>query len=236
MKAKGVDLSLLGPLEGMDIGCEPGDIETRLPLIKQFSGLRWSVSAGPWCLGRGKSVSQLISQLKEDCGKLRPDFIGETGIDRHYNYGEKGEMEELFIACIELANELNLPITVHNREADKTVLEILRTHRADRRGIIHCFSGDRESARQFLDLGYAISFAGNVTYKSNEALREAVSYVPDSSILLETDSPYLSPVPVRGRVNTPLNISYTYEFAAQLRGTSAQELNEKVKQNYFSIL
>ena len=69
-------------------------------------------------------------------------------------------MEELFIACIELANELNLPITVHNREADKTVLEILRTHRADRRGIIHCFSGDRESARQFLDLGYAISFAG----------------------------------------------------------------------------
>ena len=152
------------------------------------------------------------------------------------NYGEKGEMEELFIACIELANELKLPITVHNREADKTVLEILRTHRADRRGIIHCFSGDMESARQFLDLGYAISFAGNVTYKSNEALREAASYVPDSSILLETDSPYLSPVPVRGRVNTPLNISYTYEFAAQLRGTSAQELNEKVKQNYFSIL
>ena len=210
MKAKGIDLSLLGPLEGMDIGCEPGDIETRLPLIKQFGSLRWSVSAGPWCLGRGKSVSQLISQLKEDCGKFRPDFIGETGID--------------------------LPITVHNREADKTVLEILKTHRADRRGIIHCFSGDRESARQFLDLGYVLSFAGNVTYKSNEALREAASYVPDSSILLETDSPYLSPVPVRGRVNTPLNIRYTYEFAAQLRGTSAQELNEKVKQNYFSIL
>ena len=164
------------------------------------------------------------------------DFIGETGIDRYWNYGREGEMEELFRLHLRLADELDLPVVVHSRDADSETAGILRDHCPSRKGIIHCFSSDTAAARTFLDLGFMISFAGNVTYKANEELRKAAAYVPLDRILLETDSPYLSPVPLRGRPNTPASIVHTYTLVAGLRGLAPQQLDEIVRDNYLSIL
>lgn len=235
MKAKSV-LDGLAAAEGMDIGCEPGDIDRRLELMKRFSGLHFSIAAGPWCLRNGTEVQDLVSLIRKDCDRHRPDFIGETGIDRYWNYGREGEMEELFRLHLRLADELDLPVVVHSRDADSETAGILRDQCPRRRGIIHCFSSDTAAARTFLDLGFMISFAGNVTYKANEELRKAAAYVPLDRILLETDSPYLSPVPLRGRPNTPASIVHTYTLVAGLRGLAPQQLDEIVRDNYLSIL
>ena len=237
MMRRGVDLSSLGPIEGMDIGCDPGDISQRLELLALFPGLHFSIAAGPWCLGKGGAdVRLLVDAVRQDCLAHRPDFIGEIGIDKHWAYGEDGQMEELLCAQLALADELELPVAIHTRDADSQTLAILKAHANRKRGIIHCFSSTWAEAVSYLDLGYHISFAGTVTYKANEALREAAARVPEDRLLLETDSPYLSPAPVRGRINTPVNIAHTYELVASLRGTSAERLNEIVKENYLSIL
>lgn len=236
MKEKGIDIESLSGIEGMDIGCEPGDIVRRLPQIRHFAGLHFSIGAGPWCAGKGKSAQTLKDEIVTDALKYRPDFIGEIGLDYYWNYGEKGEMEEIFSLQLDAADELGLPVVIHNRDADEAVLSIMRTKKLKRKGIIHCFSSTVESAKAFLDLGFMISFAGNVTYKSNEELRKAASCVPLDRILLETDSPYLSPVPLRGRLNSPLNIEHTYSLVSKLKNVSAEELDRIVRENYLSIL
>ena len=137
---------------------------------------------------------------------------------------------------LDIADELNLPVAIHTRNADVKTLEILSSHRNEKRGLIHCFSSGIKTAKAFLDLGFCISFAGNVTYKSSDELRAVAAYTPLECILLETDSPYLSPVPMRGKTNTPLNIEYTYKTIAEIKKISSEELNEIVKENFKRIL
>lgn len=222
-------------LEGMDIGCEPDDINRRIDGIRKYN-LHFSIAAGPWCLNGQDDICSLCERIRKNISDWKPDMLGETGIDFHWNYGRKGQMEELFDGMLTIAEDFNLPLVVHSRDAHEATVSVLREHSLEKRGIIHCFSYDRKSAAEYLDLGLMISFAGNVTYKSNEELREAAVYVPDDSILLETDSPYLAPIPLRGKANVPANIRYTYEFVAGLRRTTAEALNSLVKQNYMSML
>ena len=233
---KGIAIDELGHLEGMDIGCEPGDIDRRAPLIARFPGLFHSIAAGPWCAGHAMDVDGIVARIEHDARSSGAHFIGEIGLDYHWNYGTEGDMESLFEAQLELAGALDLPVAIHNRDADEQTIRILRRHHVARGGIIHCFSSDRAAAEAFLELGYHISFAGNVTYKSNSKLVEALKAVPLDRLLLETDSPYLAPVPMRGRVNTPLNIAHTYAFVAAVKGIDAEALDRIVRDNFYSIV
>jgi len=236
MKEKGIDIDNLDLNYGMDIGCEADDILYRLPLIEKHPGLVYSMGAGPWCTSHEESAKEQVMLLEKHIKENHPVCIGEIGLDYFHSYGSVEKQKELFKLQLELASKLHLPVAIHTRDADEDTIEILREHSFPRRGIMHCFSGSRELARTALEKGFFLSFAGNVTYKANSHLAVIAQEVPLESLLLETDSPYLSPVPLRGRLNTPLNIEYTYGFIAEKRGMKMEDLKEAVKENFKAFL
>ena len=135
----------------------------------------------------------------------------------------------LFAAQLEEARKRHLPVVIHTREADDDTLGLLREIPSS--GVIHCYTGTPEAAKKFLDLGFYISISGIVTFKAAQNVRDSALVVPDDRILIETDSPYLAPVPMRGNPNEPAYIRHTCEFLAALRGTSAADFAELTFKN-----
>jgi len=156
--------------------------------------------------------------------------VGECGLDYYRNLSTPEEQRRAFVAQIELATELRLPLIVHDREAHQEVYQLLREHGA-KRGVMHCFSGDWDFARRCLDLGFFISLAGPVTFKNPRDLPDVARRVPTDALVLETDSPYLAPVPRRGTRNEPANVRYTAECVAALRGVELDQLAEQTSAN-----
>ncbi|RJQ50141.1 MAG: YchF/TatD family DNA exonuclease [Nitrospiraceae bacterium] len=150
--------------------------------------------------------------------------IGEIGLDYHYLHSTKGVQVEAFIKQIALAKEADLPIIVHSREAKSDTIRILREEAPEVPGVLHCFSGDIEMAREAMGLGFYISIAGPVTFKNAKSLREIAGFIPDDFLLIETDAPYLSPVPMRGKRNEPSFLKHTAEAVAEIRGISVSDL------------
>lgn len=160
--------------------------------------------------------------------------VGEIGLDYHYSPETREKQIQLFSAQLELARELDLPVIIHTREAWEDTLAVLK--KIPSRGIIHSFTGTPEEAKSYLDLGFFISFSGIVTFKKADNVREAVKAVPDDRILIETDSPYLAPVPMRGQANEPAFVRHTCEFLAKFRGMDAEEFAELTFTNGERIL
>ena len=150
--------------------------------------------------------------------------LGEIGLDYHYSPETREAQMKLFASQLEEARKRDLPVVIHTREADDDTLGLLRD--IPSRGVIHCYTGTPESAKKFLDLGFYISISGIVTFKAAQNVRDAALVVPDDRILIETDSPYLAPVPMRGNPNEPAFIRHTCEFLAALRGVSAADFAE----------
>ena len=153
--------------------------------------------------------------------------IGETGLDRHWDYTPLEQQQEYFARHMELARRRELPFIVHMRDCDAEILEALReaNKKGDLRGVMHSFTGDDAMAAECVALGLHISFAGMITYKKSQVLRDCAATIPDDRLLIETDCPYLSPEPVRGqRPNEPALIRHVAECVAQVRGRSLEEL------------
>jgi TatD DNase family protein len=158
--------------------------------------------------------------------------IGETGLDYYYDNSPRPQQRAAFARFIQLARALGLPVVVHLRNADADALEIMRAEGArDAGGVIHCFSGDAASARAFLDLGFAISFSGIVTFKNAAPLREAARVVPADRLLVETDAPFLAPVPCRGRRNEPALVRHTAAALAEVRSEPPETIAERTRTN-----
>jgi len=155
-------------------------------------------------------------------------FVGETGLDWHYDHSSREQQEAAFRAQIRLAKRLRKPLMIHTRSAPEETLRILEGEGASAvGGIIHCFSEDRAFAARALDLGFHLSFSGIVTFpKKAEAVREVARWAPEDRILVETDAPFLAPVPYRGRTNEPAFVRYTAETVAELRGVSLAHVAE----------
>jgi TatD DNase family protein len=160
--------------------------------------------------------------------------IGEIGLDYHYDHSPREIQKLTLIRQLELAREARLPIVIHCRDAWSDLTEIIQAHweSSGLGGILHCFSGDRQDALKFLNWGFQVSFAGNVTYKKAENLREAAREIPLDRLLTETDCPYLAPVPYRGKRNEPAFVIEVTRTLAALRNLSAEELGEIVAQNF----
>lgn len=156
--------------------------------------------------------------------------IGETGLDFYRDGAPRADQARAFADHIALARDAGKPLVIHCRQAENEVLDQLEAQAAGVQVIIHCFSMPHSLAR-CLDAGYAISFAGNVTFKNATELAQAAALVPDEKLLIETDAPYLAPVPKRGRENRPAYVVHTAAFLAQLRGVSVQQLAETVQRN-----
>jgi len=160
--------------------------------------------------------------------------IGEIGLDYHYSPETREAQRALFAEQLELARSRDLPVVIHTREADDDTLALLRE--IPSRGIIHCYTGTPEAARQYLDLGFFISISGIVTFKAADNVRASALVIPDDRILIETDSPYLAPVPMRGVPNEPAYLKYTCEFLAKLRNAAVEHFAALTFQNAERVL
>ena len=160
--------------------------------------------------------------------------IGETGLDFYYEHSPRAAQEESFRAHIAAARETGLPVIVHTRDADEDTVRILREEQAAGpfTGLIHCFSTSAELAEAALDLGLCISIAGILTFKKAEALRETIKAVPLDRLLVETDAPYLAPVPKRGKRNEPAYVVHTAAALAELKGVTPDEVAETTTANF----
>ncbi len=162
--------------------------------------------------------------------------VGEIGLDYHWMVESKAVQEQVFRRQIEISKQLNLPFQVHSRDALKETYHIIKSEGVGSAGaIMHSFSGTYEEAKKFLDLGMMLSFSGVVTFKKAVAEQEAVSKLPLDRILVETDAPYLTPVPYRGRENTPAYTRYVVEKIAELRGLPIETVAEKTYENAMRI-
>ncbi len=159
--------------------------------------------------------------------------VGETGLDRHWDFTPFDVQQDYFDRHLRLAQQRGLPFIVHTRESEADVLAMLREarRRGPLHGVMHSFVGDANVAAECLELGLYISFAGMVTFKKSTALRETAASIPADRILIETDSPYLSPHPLRGRRNQPAHLVHTAKCVAEVRGTSIEEFARQTTEN-----
>lgn len=195
---------------------------------ERFPGVFASVGFHPQ--EAGLATAEALQQIEELVAQPRVVAIGETGFDFYHDNWPHDLQEEVFVQHIAMARHHRLPVVIHTRDAAERTLEVLERHGGGLTVILHCFS-----LPHLLDVvvsrRYYISFAGNVTYKSATALQEAARIVPADLLLLETDAPWLTPVPLRGRPNRPALVAKVYEFVAGLRGSSVQDLARQVAEN-----
>jgi len=160
----------------------------------------------------------LASELMEWLAHPKAVAVGETGLDYHYMHSPRDVQLSVFERHLDIAEERKLPVVIHSREAEADTLDILRSRKGRLRGVLHCFSGGPQMARQVLDVGFYISIAGPVTYRKAEELRQVVRETPIERLLIETDAPYLAPVPHRGKRNEPAYLVHTAQQVAAIKG------------------
>ncbi|NQV37724.1 MAG: TatD family hydrolase [Candidatus Marinimicrobia bacterium] len=170
-----------------------------------------------------------LDQLKPFFSEKKVVAVGEIGLDYYWDYALPEIQKKRFAEQVELAKSIDLPIIVHNRDADADVIEILKSV-GHNRGVAHCFSSDYLTAKAFLDLGFYISFAGNLTFK-NTNLRDIAKAIPLEMTLVETDSPFLSPMPFRGKRNEPARTKLIAEELAKVYHTTFEEIAQKTTEN-----
>jgi TatD DNase family protein len=158
--------------------------------------------------------------------------LGEIGLDYHYNHSPPQDQRRAFIKQIRIAHDARLPIVIHTREADEDILAILKDEGAEELGgVIHCFSSTLDFAKQTLDMGFYISFSGIVTFPNAEEIQKTAKEIPLDKILAETDTPFLAPLPHRGKPNEPAHVRYVVEKIAELRGLDIEEAAEVILEN-----
>ena len=161
-----------------------------------------------------------------------PKFValGEIGLDYYYDNSERDKQRAWFDCQLKLARDINKPVVIHTRDAMADTIDILKANKGAS-GIVHCYSGSRESAKILLDMGFFISFAGPLTFKNANTALEVAAYVPDDRLLIETDSPYLAPVPYRGKRNCPVYVAEVAKKLAEIRGVSREYIESLTFEN-----
>jgi len=218
----------------LDIGTEPGDLAPRLGRYGAYPFLRFSTGLWP---GRTalERPGEALAALEKDAASESCSALGECGLDYHHMEAPPGQQIALFEAQVEIAMKRRLPLIVHSRDAFADTLSVVSKAGMSIPIIIHCFGYGEAEAGKFLESGCMLSFAGNVTYKNSDSLRRALAIVPAENLLVETDSPYMNPMPRRGRPTTPLDIIRTIEAAAAVKNMTIRELSHIVHANAIRI-
>jgi TatD DNase family protein len=211
----------MGVIGILDVGTLPGDLERRRVCFGNVPFVRFASGLHPGNVGDADMVGELRT-LRKQARAGAITAVGEIGLDYYRGVENKADQLHALVAQVEIAREFDLPVVIHNRDADTDVVTVLGEYRPS--GVMHCFGQSVEFCRSCLDLGMYISFAGNVTFRNATDLQEVARFVPGDRLLVETDAPVLSPVPVRGRPNHIGHLGFTIEFVAQLRGGGPEEL------------
>lgn len=203
-------------------------------VVKNYDQISLSAGMHPThAIGDALTVDKIIQYATKD----KVVAVGETGLDYFYQK-DKPEWQRLrFRHHIEAAKSVNKPVIVHTRDAQKDTIDIIKEESAkDCGGVIHCFTEDWEFAKKALDENFYLSFSGIATFKTAEQIREVIRKVPENRFLIETDSPYLAPVPMRGKQNQPAYVKYVAECVAKERNISVEDVASISKQNFYNFL
>ena len=221
----------------------PGETAAAVERARAAGVTRIMSVGGSEALNRGTDgfAWRAIGWDRDQVGKELPELdyagvsaVGEIGLDYHYSPETRAAQLELMGRQLELARELDLPVVIHTREADDDTLGLLRE--IPSKGIIHCFTGSPAFCRRLLDLGFYVSISGIVTFRAADNVRESALVVPDDRILVETDSPFLAPVPMRGNANEPAFLVHTAKFLAKLRGAPEEDFAALTVRNALAVL
>lgn len=215
-----------------------------IEIAKKYKEVYCSIGVIPtehnqYVLSDESTSSSTINELRKitkTCDKIVA--IGEIGLDYFWEKTPeiKEKQKKMFIEQINLANELDLPVSIHARDSLQDTYNILKEHRVNKAGIMHCYSGSKEMAKEFIKLGFDIAFGGVLTFKNSKESKEVLVSIPLDKVVFETDAPYLAPVPYRGKINEPKFINETVKFAASLLNISKEKLEEISYENSLKIL
>jgi TatD DNase family protein len=212
-------------------GNGPPDLEAGIRLADQYEFFYATVGIHPH--DASKSTEETLQNLAHLAQHPKAIAIGEIGLDYHYDFSPRATQHEVFIAQLKIAEAAKKPTVIHTREAWDDTISVLRQHwNPQHGGIMHCFSGGPKEAQQALDLGFHLSFGGIVTFPKALEIQEAARMTPDDRILIETDAPYLAPVPKRGKRNEPSYIIETAKKLAALRGVPLDEISATTTANF----
>ena len=210
------------------VGMDGPSIERALAASREHEGVVAIVGRHPHHAEGFDSAD--LEEIEQAAADPLARAVGETGLDYYRDRAPRDDQRRAFEAQLELAGRVGLPAVIHTRAAEEDTFAILAEHAGDVTVILHCFSAP-DRLEEAVERGYLCSFAGNVTYKNNGALQDAARDVPEELLLVETDSPYLSPLPLRGKPNEPANVQLTAEYVAELRGVGYGELDATVERN-----
>ena len=216
----------------LTIGCDKEEIKKAIELGNKYENVFVAIGYHPYDVGdlTDEDIEELERLAKENPKVIA---IGECGLDFYRDKTPKEKQEYFFKKQIELAKKLRKPLIIHSRSADRETEKVLSQYAPfENGGIMHCFGGDERLMEFSLEAGFYISFAGNITYPKADNLRNILKKVPLDRLLLETDSPFLSPQKVRGTQNKPSNIYYTLEFASELLGIEKNKLERITDENF----
>ena len=227
-RAAGVEVML-----AIGTGDGPPDLEAAIRLADRFECIYATIGVHPH--DASKATAETWTRMGALAAHPKVVAVGEIGLDYHYDFSPRETQRAAFERQLELAAEWGKPVVIHTREAWDDTLEILRAHWQGG-GIMHCFTGDEAQARQALDLGFHLSFGGVLTFPKADGVRQAARLAPADRLLVETDCPYLAPVPHRGKRNEPAWVKETAQRLAEVRGCSLEAVAEATAKNFARLL
>ncbi len=211
----------------INCGCDLKSSLTTIALAEKYPNLYAAI--GVHAHEASDCTDGDLAKIAELYSHKKVVAVGEIGLDYHYDFSPRDRQIEVFTHQVKLANELDLPVIIHDREAHEDTLNIIREYRP--KGVVHCFSGSREMAEEIVKLGLYIGLGGAVTFKNARKPIEVAEYLPLDRLLLETDAPYMTPVPFRGQRCDSAHIAYTAEKIAEVKGMDVQELIDACNNN-----
>lgn len=212
----------------MIVCCYDHEYDKAIALAKMDS--RFDVAVGIHPSDVKKLNDDIWNKFIEYSNNPYVKAIGEIGLDYYWDKDNKDDQKDIFIKQIEIANKLNKPILVHSRDAMQDTFDIMKKYPT--KGVMHCYSGSREMAKEFMKLGYYLSLGGPVTYKNANEPKEVAKIIDNDKILIETDCPYLTPVPFRGKRNEPSYVIYTGKYISELRNVDEDVFKDQLVNNY----
>lgn len=212
-----------------NIGADIKTSEASVDLAKKYDNIYAAVGIHPHSAKEANGAA--MDRLRELAEEEKVIAIGEIGLDYYYDNSPRDTQIKWFKEQIKLAKEVDLPIIIHTRDASRETFDILKEDAKNHPVIMHCYSGSVEMAEEYLKLGYYISLAGPVTFKNARVPKEVAEMIPLDRLLIETDCPYLTPTPYRGKRNEPIYVRYVAEEIAKIKGISVEELAKATSQN-----
>lgn len=213
----------------VNVGASLESTERSLGLAARYPFVYAAVGVHPSECGEMKEED--IRWLKKASAEEKAVAVGEIGLDYYWDKEKHDLQKEWFVRQLDLAREKEMPVIIHSREAAADTFDIMKRHAAGMKAVIHCYSYSPEMAREYVKMGYYIGVGGVVTFKNAKKLKQVVQEIPLESIVLETDCPYLAPVPYRGKRNCSLYLPYVAEQIAELKGTTVEEVIQQTEKN-----